>query len=116
MKDSYEEYVQPPQYEVDEKDSDNPLIQKLKTRIQQDLNQINGVYDIQIEEASQQKVKAVEKLEKQFEQYVNDIDRQRKEEIEKYNQKAEQKINGLISNMNIPEKRNKSWWDYLFKN
>ena len=50
MNDAYDDYVQPPKYE-DTQDFNNPLTMRLKLRIQQDLNQINGVYDSQIFEA-----------------------------------------------------------------
>ena len=42
MNDVYDDYVQPPKYE-DTQDFNNPLTTRLKLRIQQDLNQINGV-------------------------------------------------------------------------
>ena len=52
MKD-VDDYVKPPPY-IDTPLPDNdPLIYKLKLRIQQDLNQINGVYDYQISETCQ---------------------------------------------------------------
>lgn len=115
MKDTYEEYVKPPSYK-DSQGSDNPLITKLRTRIQQDLNQINGVYDIRITEAEEEKTKKMIKLDLEYKEVIETINKQRANDINTYNEKAERHIDNLISTMhNSPQQMVLSWWDKLFK-
>ena len=80
MKDTYEDYIKPPQYQ--HKDiqgsEEDPLIKKLKLRIQQDLNQINGVYDSQISEAEEIKKKRFLKIESEYNDIISSINKQRK--------------------------------------
>lgn len=115
MKDSYEEYVQPPSY-IDSNGSDNdPLITKLRLRIQQDLNQINGVYDNKITDAEQNKRKRILEIEKEYQDVTKTINKQRCNDICIYNENAERHIDNLISNIhNSPQQIVKGWWDKLF--
>ena len=114
MKETYEDYVQPPTYR-DSQGSDDPLIKKLRLRIQQDLNQINGVYDSQIEEAEEVKKKKVMKLEAEYNDSIGLINKQRNNDISIYNEKAEKHIDNLISTMhNCQQKPLESWWSRFF--
>jgi hypothetical protein len=113
MKDSYEEYVVPPSY-TDSQGSDDPLIAKLRTRVHQDLNQINGVYDIRITDAEEKKRNMIEKLEKEYTNIISSINNQRNKDINAYKEKAEHYIDDLISNMNnSPQQIVIGWWDKL---
>jgi hypothetical protein len=114
MKDMYEEYVKPPSYVHNNVDKDDLLISKLRMRIQQDLNQINGVYDLQISESEHNKNKKIKNIESEHLSSVENINKQRKEDIFKYNEKAEQYIDNLISTMNDSNQQKiQSWWDYF---
>lgn len=118
MKNTYEEYVKPPSYidsQVSKDLSDIPLISKLRVRIQKDLNQINGVYDIQIAEVEEKKQKLMQKLELESKANIESINNQRIKDISIYNEKAEKHIDNLISSMhNSPQKITFSWWEKLF--
>ncbi len=110
----YEEYVKPPSYVHNNVDKDDLLISKLRMRIQQDLNQINGVYDLQISESEHNKNKKIKNIESEHLSSVENINKQRKEDIFKYNEKAEQYIDNLISTMNDSNQQKiQSWWDYF---
>lgn len=114
MKDTYEDYVKPPSY-TDSQGSDDPLISKLRTRIQQDLNQINGVYDSQIADTEERKKKEFLKLELEYKEKIAAINKQRSRDISTYNEKAEKNIDNLITTMhNSPQQIALSWWDRLF--
>ena len=115
MKDTYEDYVKPPQYKDIQSFDEEPLIKKLKLRIQQDLNQINGVYDTQIVEADEIRKKRIIKIESEYNDVVVLINKQRKNDMSIYNEKAEKHIDNLISNMNdIPQKNVMTWWEKIF--
>jgi hypothetical protein len=114
MKDVYEDYVKPPSYVHNIVNNDDLLISKLRTRIQQDLNQINGVYDLQISESEHNKNKIIKNIESEHLSSVEDINKQRKDDIFSYNEKAEQYIDNLISTMNgSNQQKIQSWWDYF---
>jgi predicted PilT family ATPase len=118
MKD-VDDYVKPPPY-IDTPLPDNdPLIYKLKLRIQQDLNQINGVYDYQISETSQKKSLKIKDIEQQYDKRISIINKQRENDIKEYNTQAEIHINNLIISINNPTKINdvkykKSLYEYLY--
>jgi len=114
----YEEYVKPPSYSYinNERDQEvDPLIKKLKVRIHQDLNQINGVYDCQISECDKDKLKKQKQLDLEHTIKIDHINNKRKIEISLYNEKAEHHINNLISSMNKSAKEITSWWDYFMR-
>ena len=113
MKEMYDDYVQPPSYK-DSEGSDDSLIKKLQLRIQQDLNQINGVYDSQIAEAEENKKKNVMKIESAYNDAVELINKQRKNDIFIYNEKAEKHIDNLISTIHNSQKSVESWWSRIF--
>lgn len=111
----YEEYVQPPSYVDVQCPEGDQLIAKLRLRIQQDLNQINGVYDIQISESEQTMRSHIKKLEDIHQDNVVHINNQRAKDIAAYNIEAERKIDNLISTMhNSPQKNVQSWWGTVF--
>lgn len=115
MTDSYEEYVQPPSYKDSAGSDDDPLIAKLRLRIQQDLNQINGVYDSRIKDAEERKRKRLLEAEAEFVDVTKLINKQRSEDISVYNEKAERHIDSLISTMNnSPQQMVMGWWEKLF--
>ena len=96
----YEEYVQPPSYSYtnNERDDDvDPLIKKLRVRIQQDLNQINGVYDSQISECDKNKLKKQKQIDLEYSVKIEHINNQRNIEISLYN-----------------VKHITTWWKYFF--
>lgn len=110
MKDTYEDYVKPPSY-TDSQGSDDPLISKLRTRIQQDLNQINGVYDSQISDTEERKRKEFLQIELKYKDDIAMINKKREKDITMYNEKAEKHIENLINTMhNSPQKMVLSWW------
>ena len=110
----YEDYVKPPPY-TDSQGSSDPLITKLCMRIQQDLNQINGVYDSQISDAEERKKKEFLQLELKYKDDIAFINKQRAKDVSMYNQKAEKHIDNLISTMhNSPQKMVLSWWEKVF--
>ena len=119
--DEYEDYVQPPQY-VDYVEENNKgkseLMLKLEKHINNDLVQINSVYDIRIKELETNKVKKMEDLEKMFGERSKLIEIDRKMDIDNYEKEAEKKIGELIMNLNKPEEK-KSFnifeWIYLYK-
>ena len=119
MKNTYDDYIQPPTYK-DSQGSDNPLIMKLRLRIQQDLNQINGVYDTRISEAEEIKKKQLQKLEEEYNNTITVINKQRMNDILLYNEKAENHIDNLISNMHNNNNNNSQkpmillWWEKFF--
>ena len=114
MKDNYEEYVQPPSYIESHIPDDDPLITKLRLRIRQDLNQINGVYDCQISECEQNKSKQIKQIELEFLSIVENINKQRRKDLNIYNEKAEHHIDNLISSMNNSTPRKvQSWWEWI---
>jgi hypothetical protein len=114
MTDTYEEYVKPPSYTYS-KDHDDPLFSKLSTRIQQDLNQINGVYDNLIIVAEEKKKKIKEKLDMEYKDIISSIDKQRKKDIDTYNEKAEFHIDNLISTIyNSQQTTSLSWFNKIF--
>lgn len=114
MNDKYEDYVQPPSYTEKEISDDDPLISKIKFRIQQDLNQINGVYDSKILEHEQNKSKKIKQIDLEYRSMVENINKKRKEDIDKYNENAEYHINTLISSMNSNNKKPQKWWEWVF--
>lgn len=115
MNDVYDDYVQPPKYE-DTQDFNNPLTTKLKLRIQQDLNQINGVYDSQIFEATDVKKKRFNTIELEYKDVVMSINNHRNHDISIYNENAEKHIDNLISNMCLiqPKEEPITWWEKIF--
>lgn len=107
-----DDYVQPPSYN-EIQISDDSLIEKLRTRIRSDLNQINGVYDAQIKEAEQIKGQKLHKLELEYQETIRVINSLRNKDISNYNNKAEKHINDLILSMhNVPLQL--SWWKKMF--
>ena len=111
----YEEYVQPPSYIDAQSPREDQLISKLRLRIQQDLNQINGVYDTQISESEQIMRLHIKKSEDAHQDRVNNINNQRSNDIATYNREAERQIDNLISSMhNSPQKIVHSWWSTIF--
>ena len=115
MKDTYDDYIKPPQYQYKDiqGSEEDPLIKKLKLRIQQDLNQINGVYDSQISEAEEIKKKRFLKIESEYNDVISSINKQRKNDISIYNEKAEKHIDNLISNMNNIPLKIMTWWERI---
>ena len=116
---SYEEYVKPPSYTESNGTggkSDDPLITKLRTRIQKDLNQINGVYDSRIKESEEKKKKMMLLIDQEHKDIVATINKQRTKDIETYNETAERHIDNLISTMhNSPQTIVLGWWDNISK-
>ena len=113
MKD-YEEYVHPPSYTDSPLIDEDQLINKLKLTIQKDRNQINGVYDAQISDSSQQMEYMIKKAEEDHNNRVLSINNQRDIDKAIYNKKAEKQIDSLINTMhNSPQKLSKSWWERL---
>lgn len=111
----YEEYVQPPSYVDSECPGEDQLITKLRLRIQQDLNQIHGVYDTQVSESEKKMKYMVKKSEDEHNERVASINNQRANDIAAYNREAEKHINNLISSMhNSPQKMVQSWWSMIF--
>ena len=100
MNDVYDDYVQPPKYE-DTQDFNNPLTTKLKLRIQQDLNQINGVYDSKIVEAIDVKKKRFNTIELEYKDIVMSINNHRNHDISIYNENAEKHIDNLVKQSKI---------------
>ena len=115
MKSTITDYIQPPSYTESQRKIDTTLTDKLKARINQDLIQINGVYDSQITEAEQNKIKNIEVIENNHKKLIESINEQRKLDISRYHKKAEKHIDNLISSMgNSPQKITYSWWQQLF--
>lgn len=111
----YEDYIQPPSYVDTDVPKESQLITKLSLRIQQDLNQIHGVYDTHILESSVKMEKMIKRFEDEHKERVSDINNQRVNDIAIYNRKAEKHIDNLISSMhNSPQKLVRSWWDTIF--
>jgi len=111
----YGEYVQPPSYVDVQYPEEDQLITKLRMRIQQDLNQINGVYDTQISESEQTMKSQVKKSEDAHQYRVATINNQRANDITAYNREAERQIDNLISTIhNSPQKIVQSWWSTIF--
>ena len=119
MKNTYEEYVKPPSYTYSQGSDalpDDPLFSKLRGRIQQDLNQIYGVYDTQIAEAVEKKQKLMKKIELEIKENIESINKQRIKDISLYNEKAEKHVDNLISTMhNSPQKIVVAWWEKIFR-
>lgn len=113
MKDTYEDYVQPPSY-IDSTGSEDPLISKLRLRIQKDLNQINGVYNNQIADSEKEKTLQLKQVESHYNKIIEDINKQRKHDIDQYNSQAEQRIDELISSINNYSVQQESWFKKLF--
>jgi hypothetical protein len=114
MKDTYEDYVKPPPY-ADNQESNDPLITKLRLRIQQDLNQIHGVYDSQILDIDEKKNKLLLQLELKYKDDIASINKNRTDDVSFYNEKAIKHIDNLITTMhNSPQKNELSWWEKLF--
>ena len=91
------EYIKPPSYEESIKPpSDNKLISKLQLRINQDLNQINGVYDSQISDVVSNMTKRIEEIKKESQKEIEEINFSRKKQIEMYNDNAEKHIDQLL--------------------
>lgn len=115
MKNTTEEYIQPPSYVESQKDKNNPLISKLQLRINQDLNQINGVYDSQIAETEKNRIESIKRIEEKHQQTIDMINKQRERDIADYHKQAESRIDNLISSMgNSPQKVTRNWWEHLF--
>ena len=120
MKDSdIDDYIQPPSYsyysanpiKYDEEDS---LIVKLKLKIGQDLHQINGVYDMQIEESKHKKNKIVSKIESDHNIVVCNINKQREKDIERYRKKAELCVDNIITSPEITiQPKQYSWLEWF---
>lgn len=114
----HEDFVKPPSYEESDSQvnkTDDPLITKLRTRIQQDLTQINGVYDCRINESEEKKKKMMVLIEQEHTDIVAMINKKREKDINTYNEKAERHIDNLISTMhNSPQTIVLCWWDKLF--
>mgnify|MGYP000365385017 FL=1 len=110
-KDCDDEYVQPPSY-VENASYNDELISKLKLKIQQDLNQINGVYNSQISDAEEKKRNMIEKVELEYTNTVDAINKQRMSDISSYNSQAERNIENLM--LNSPQQIIAGWWERLF--
>jgi hypothetical protein len=115
MKAEFEGYVKPPSYEDSQEtlSSDNPLISKLHKRIYMDLQQINGVYNEQLEDLEKSKLKAIKAVENDYKRRIEGINRQRIYDIEKYNAQAEKRIDELISSINNPVQTKKTFLEWL---
>ena len=112
---TYEDYVKPPKYKDGDDVVDDPLISKLRVRIQHDLNQINGVYDIRIKEAEEMKQQDLKKVEIDYGEIMSNINKERVKDIGIYNDRAECHIDNLITTMhNSPQKRGYNWLYRLF--
>lgn len=111
----YEDYVQPPSYKDSQVPDEGPLIVKLRLRIQQDLNQINGAYDSQISESEDKKRHRLLEIDLEYKKMIESINKQRLNEIENYTKEAERHIDNLIAHMNnSPQKVVKNWWNKIF--
>lgn len=99
MKDYEEEYIQPPSYINSTIIDEDQLINKLRLSIQKDLNQINGVYDSQILDYTQQMEEAFKKAKEDHNNRVLSINNQRDIDKAVYNKKAEKQIDTLINTM-----------------
>lgn len=94
---------------------DDLLITKLRLRIEQDLKQINGVYDVKIAEAEEINRKLCLKIQAEHNGVIELINKQRNNDISLYNEKAEKNIDNLISTMHsCQEKPVESWWSKIF--
>jgi len=115
----YDDYVQPPSYtELKDKDENkitkNSLITKLEKHINNDLTQINSVYDTRIKNAELIKQKEYEEIERNFLLTKITINNERNLEISQYNIEAEKRIGGLISNLNKSDQKIiKRIWDWF---
>jgi len=109
-----DEYVSPPCYtDTKSVSSEISLISKLQSRIEKDIQQINGVYDDRIKEENSRKAQLIAEIEKEYDENVNIINITRKAEIGRYNEKAEKYIDNLINNDKIV---NNHWFiDYIVK-
>ena len=116
MNDKYEDYVQPPSYTENQDTDNDQLISKIRLRIQQDLNQINGVYDCQISECKQNKCKKIKQIELHYDSIIENINKKRNEDLHKYNENAEKHIDNLISSMNnCKDDKRQGWWEWIFQ-
>lgn len=116
----FDDYIKPPPYIETELSDNDPLISKLKLRIQKDLNQINGVYDSQISETFEIKSVEIKNIERKYENDINVINKKREQDIKEYNTQANIHINNLIMSINNPVKINdikykKSLYNYIYE-
>jgi hypothetical protein len=112
----YDDYVQPPSYKDfnNEDKVTNSLITKLEKHINNDLTQINSVYDIRIKNAELIKQKEYDEIERNFLLTKITINNERNLEISQYNIEAEKRIGGLISNLNKSDQKIiKRIWDWF---
>ena len=114
MKDC-EDYIQPPSYSTSLIIDEEQLISKLKSTIQKDLNQINGVHDAQILDSTNQMDEMIKTEKEYHDNRVLSINNQRNIDKSAYSKKAEKQIDNLINTIhNSPQKISKSWWETLF--
>lgn len=111
MKD-IEGYVTPPPYDENTKNN-CPLIAKLEKRIQQDINQIKGVYQTMISDAERWKIESISDINEEHDKKVEKLTKQMEAEIEKYNSNATKHIDNLINEMNKPEEKPNWAWNYF---
>lgn len=116
----FDDYIKPPPYIEKELSDNDPLISKLKLRIQKDLNQINGVYDSQISETFEIKSVEIKNIERKYENDISVINKKREQDIKEYNTQANIHINNLIMSINNPVKINdikykKSLYNYIYE-
>lgn len=122
MKDSeIDDYIKPPSYSYVDSvnnlkyEKEDSLIVKLKLKIGQDMHQINGVYDMQIEESKNAKNKLVSKLEADHIIVVTNINKQREKDLERYRKKAELCVDNLITSPEITIKPKEYSWIEWFR-
>ena len=114
MKD-YDEYIQPCSYTDNPIIDEDQLINKLKLTIQKNLNHINGVYNTQIYDSSQQLEETIKKAEEHHNKRVLIINNQRYMDKAMVIKKAEKQFDNLINTMyNSPQKLSTNWWKTLF--
>lgn len=112
-----DDYVQPPTYN-DTVILNKTLLSKIETHINNDLTQINSVYDERIKESEKYMKKSIHEIERDFALLKSDINKERDTEIEKYNTEAEKRISELITNLNNGDQtqiRADSFWDWIWK-
>ena len=112
-----DEYIIPPMYDEIEIQA-NPkseIITKLEIKINRDLSLINGVFDLQILDANNDKLKKLKELQAEYEIEIENINENRKSDITKYSTKTETYLNNYCQDCSIQDEliEETTWWEFI---
>jgi hypothetical protein len=74
----------------------DPLVSKLKKKIESDIIQLNGIYDMEIKTAEKELEIEIKYIRDRYSEMISNINKRRAKEREEYTKRAEKQIENLL--------------------